>query len=145
LHLKQVGKIVVIVNLTNLFDLAMNNRRLSNKKPRQAEAKCLVDTGATRLYLKPSVIKALGLQRVDAVRSQTTNGEAIRFKYEPVQLELMGRKENFDVIEIPESVPNLLGQVPLEVLDFVVDSKRQKLIPNPAHGGEQMSEEYLET
>ena len=145
MHLKQVGKIVVIVNLTNLFDLAMNNRRLSNKKPRQAEAKCLVDTGATRLYLKPSVIKALGLQRVDAVRSQTTNGEAIRFKYEPVQLELMGRKENFDVIEIPESVPNLLGQVPLEVLDFVVDSKRQKLIPNPAHGGEQMSEEYLET
>ena len=145
MHLKQVGKIVVIVKLTNLFDLAINSRRLSNKKPRQAEAKCLVDTGATRLYLKPSVIKALGLQRVDAVRSQTTNGEAIRFKYEPVQLELMGRKENFDVIEIPESVPNLLGQVPLEVLDFVVDSKRQKLIPNPAHGGEQMSEEYLET
>src|SRR5881409_509844 len=81
-------------------------------------------------------------QRVDAVRSQTTNGEAIPFKYEPVQLELMGRKENFDVIEAPESVPNLLGQVPLEVLDFVVDSKSQKLIPNPAHGGEQMTEEY---
>ena len=79
---------------------------------------------------------------VDAVRSRTTNGEAIRFKYEPVQLELMGRRENFDVIEIPESVPNLLGQVPLEVLDLVVDTKRQKLIPNPAHGGKQMTEEY---
>ncbi|HEY2951459.1 MAG TPA: hypothetical protein VGK40_02690 [Verrucomicrobiae bacterium] len=64
-------------------------------------------------------------------------------KYEPVQLELMGRKENFDVIEAPENVPNLLGQVPLEVLDFVVDSKGQKLIPNPAHGGEQMTEEYF--
>jgi hypothetical protein len=25
---------------------------------------------------------------------------------------------------------------------LVVDSKRQKLIPNPAHGGEQMTEEY---
>jgi len=137
-----MGKVVVKIKLTNLFDLAMNTRQVSKQKPRQVEVESLVDTGATRLYLKPSVIKKLGLQRVDAVRSRTTNGEAIRFKYEPVQLELMGRKENFEVIEAPDSVPNLLGQVPLEVLDFVVDSKRQKLIPNPAHGGEQMTEEY---
>ena len=137
-----MGKVIARIRLTNLFDLALHERRLSRKKPRQVEVESLVDRGATRLYLKPSVIKRLGLERVDAVRSQTTNGEAIRFKYEPVQLELMGRKENFDVIEIPESVPNLLGQVPLEVLDLVVDAKRQKLIPNPAHGGEQMTEEY---
>lgn len=34
------------------------------------------------------------------------------------------------------------AQIPLECLDFVVDSKNRKLIPNPIHGGEQMSEEY---
>ncbi len=101
-----------------------------------------MDTGATRLYLKPSVIKKLGLTRTDAVRSLTTNGDAIHFKYEPVELELMDRRETFDVIEVPQNVPNLLGQVPLEVLDLVVDPKRQRLIPNPDHGGEQMTEEY---
>jgi hypothetical protein len=58
--------------------------------------------------------------------------------------ELMGRHENFDVVEVPEAVPNLIGQVPLEVLDFVVDSRGQNLVPNPAHGGEQMTEEYSE-
>lgn len=42
------------------------------------------------------------------------------------------------------NVPNLLGQIPLEYLDFVVDSKNRKLIPNPAHGDKQMSEEYGE-
>jgi len=31
----------------------------------------------------------------------------------------------------------------VEVLDFVVDPKRQKLIPNPSHGGAQMTEEFL--
>jgi hypothetical protein len=36
----------------------------------------------------------------------------------------------------------LLGQVPLEVLDLVVDSKWHKLITNPAHGGQQMTEEF---
>ncbi len=137
-----MGKVIVKIKLTNLFDLAFQKRGTSKAKPRHLEVEALVDTGATRLYLKPSVIKRLGLERVDTVRSRTTNGDAIRYKYEPVQLELMGRTENFDVIEVPENVPNLLGQVPLEVLDFVVDSKGQKLIPNPAHGGEQMTEEY---
>ena len=137
-----MGKVMVKIKLTNLKDLFLKQANVRKAVPRAIEVESLVDTGATRLYLKPSVIRKLGLQRVDAVRSQTTNGEAIPFKYEPVQLELMGRKENFDVIEVPETVPNLLGQVPLEVLDLVVDSKRQKLIPNPAHGGEQMTEEY---
>ena len=137
-----MGKVIVKLKLTNLKDAFLKSAGARKAKPRAVEIEALVDSGATRFYLKPSVIKTLGLQRVDAVRSQTTNGDAIRYKYEPVQLELMGRKENFDVIEAPESVPNLLGQVPLEVLDFVVDSKGQKLIPNPAHGGEQMTEEY---
>jgi len=137
-----MGKVMVKIKLTNLKDLFLKQANVRKAVPRAIKVESLVDTGATRLYLKPSVIRKLGLQRADAVRSQTTNDEAIRFKYEPVQLELMGRKENFDVIEVPETVPNLLGQVPLEVLDLVVDSKRQKLIPNPAHGGEQMTEEY---
>ena len=110
--------------------------------PRSVEVDAMVDTGATRLYLKPSVIKKLGLNRSDTVRSKTTNGDAIRYRYEPVLLELMGRAEEFGVVEVPEDVPNLIGQVPLEVLDFVVDARGQKLIGNPAHGGEQMSEEY---
>ena len=31
---------------------------------------------------------------------------------------------------------------PATKLDFVVDSKNRKLIPNPEHGDKQMSEEY---
>ncbi|HOY56965.1 MAG TPA: retropepsin-like aspartic protease [Verrucomicrobiota bacterium] len=137
-----MGKVIVKIKLTNLKDAFLKEADARRAKPRAVEVEALVDTGATRLYLKPSVIKKLGLARTDTLRSPTTNGEAIRYKYEPVALELKGRRENFDVIEVPENVSNLLGQVPLEVLDFVVDSKGQRLIPNPAHGGEQMTEEY---
>ena len=137
-----MGKVIVKVKLTNLFDLAIQKRGATKAKRRHLEVEALVDTGATRLYLKPSVIKRLGLQRVDAVHSQTTNGDAIRYKYEPVQLELMARREMFDVMDDPQAAHNRLGKAPLALLDFVVDSKGQKLIPNPAHGGEQMTEEY---
>jgi clan AA aspartic protease len=141
-HNARMGKVIVKLKLTNLKDAFLKSGGARKAKPRAVEIEALVDTGATRLYLKPSVIKKLGLERTDTVRSQTTNGTAIRYKYSAVQLELMGRSEVFEVIEVPENVPNLVGQVPLEVLDFVVDSKGQKLIPNPAHGGEQMTEEY---
>ena len=87
-----MGKVIVKIKLTNLKDIFLKSAGARRTEPRVIEVSSLVDMGATRLYLKPSVIKKLGLQRIDAVRSQTTNGEAIRFKYEPVQLELMGRK-----------------------------------------------------
>lgn len=139
-----MGKVIVRIKLTNLKDIFLKTAGARRAKPRNVEVEALVDTGATRLYLKPSIIKKLGLVRTDTVRSNTTNGQVLRGKYEPVQLELMGRREISEVVEIPENVPNLLGQVPLEVLDLVVDSRGQRLIPNPAHGGEQMSEEYAE-
>jgi predicted aspartyl protease len=137
-----MGKIIARIKLTNYSDLVLRRLNLGKRKARTVEVEALVDTGATRLYLKPSVIKRLGLARTGTVRSETTSGQALRYKYEPVELELMDRREDFDVVEIPEQVPNLLGQVPLEVLDLVVDPKRQRLIPNPAHGGEQMTDEY---
>jgi hypothetical protein len=59
-----------------------------------------------------------------------------------VKLDLMGRDGIFQAVEIDDSVPNLLGQIPSEYLDFVVHPKAQKLIPNPEHGDKQMSEEY---
>lgn len=137
-----MGKVIIKVKLTNLFDLGAQHRKLSKTKPRMVEVDALVDTGTTRLYLKPSVIRALGLEKVDDIVSQTTNVSKRRSVYEPVRLEVQGRYGNFDVVDIRENVPNLVGQIPLEYLDFVVDSKNRKLIPNPEHGDKQMSEEY---
>ena len=137
-----MGKVIVKIKLTNQGDLVTARRKLSKAKPRSVEVEALVDTGATRLYLKHSVIKALGLEKVDEVISQTTNGPKRRSVHEPVRLEIEGRYGSFDVVDVGENVPNLLGQIPLEYLDFVVDSKNRKLIPNPDHGDKQMSEEY---
>jgi predicted aspartyl protease len=137
-----MGKVNIKIKLTNLFDLGLQRRKLSTAKPREVEVEALVDTGATRLYLKTSVIRALGLEKLETIISQTSNGPAKRAVYEPVRLEFQGRHGDFNVVDVGEKVPNLVGQIPLEYLDFVVDPKHGKLIPNPEHGGQQMSEEY---
>ncbi len=130
-----MGKVLVTIKLTNLSDEILRGEGFRKSAPRQLAIRALVDTGATRLYLKPSVIRKLGLKPVGKLISSTTNGKVQRTQYAPVRLDRMGRRGNFDVVEVGEDVPNLLGQVPLEVLDLVVDSKRQKLVGNPEHGG----------
>ncbi len=62
--------------------------------------------------------------------------------YDAVRLTIMGRSCTMDVMEVPDTVPVLIGQIPLEHLDFVVDMRDRKLIGNPAHGGEHVYELY---
>ncbi len=133
-----MGKVIAKLRLTNYLELELKRMRLFKGKPRTVEAEALVDTGATRLYLQSGVIKALGLRKAGEVISRTTNGLRRRPVYSPVRLELMGRHGNFDVVQVDNDVPNLLGQIPLEYLDFVVDPNGRMLTPNPEHGGEQM-------
>src|SRR2546427_5212347 len=137
-----MGKVVVRIKLTNYFELELKRRKLRKDKPRSVETEALVDTGATRLYLQSTLIKALGLRKESEVQSKTTNGVRRRAVFEPVRLELMGRNGVFQVVAMDDDVPNLLGQIPLEYLDLVVDPRGQKLVPNPEHGDKQMSEEY---
>jgi len=47
------------------------------------------------------------------------------------------------VMEVPDDVPVLIGQLPLEHLDLVVDLRSRSLIGNPAHGGEHVYELYF--
>lgn len=137
-----MGRVIVKLKLTNQADLVLKDMKLLKGKPRSLEAEALVDTGAARLYLQRGVIRALGLRKAGDVISKTTNGSRRRPVCSPVRLDLMGRYGNFDVVEVNDDVPNLLGQIPLEYLDFVVDPHGRILTPNPEHGGEQMSEEY---
>ena len=55
-----------------------------------------------------------------------------------MRLTVQGRDCLVEVAEVPEECPVLIGQIPLEMLDFVVDPVGQRLIGNPEHGGQQM-------
>ena len=102
----------------------------------------LVDTGATLLSLPISIIRQLGLARVGTKRVRTSLGMGEAGLYAAVRLTIEGRTCTSDALEVPDGTPALIGQLPLENLDFVVDLRNHKLIGNPAHGGEHMFELY---
>jgi hypothetical protein len=73
---------------------------------------------------------------------RTTAGVVDVSIHEPVRLTVQDRDFTVDVAAVPDDCPVLIGQIPLEGLDFVVDPVGQKLIGNPEHGGEHMIEAY---
>lgn len=102
----------------------------------------LVDTGCTTIGLPKRLIDQLGLVSFTQKRVRGVTGSGTTTVYTAVRLTIQDRSCTSDVFEIPDDVPVLIGQIPLEALDFVVDPGAQRLIGNPAHGGEHIIEAY---
>ena len=84
---------------------------------------------------KPAAVKLV----FDATVAGDQMSGTVEFgMYGMVQLTVQGRDCFVEVAEVPDDCPVLIGQIPLESLDFVVDPVNQRLIGNPEHGGEHM-------
>lgn len=137
-----MGKVLVTARLESLEDLyKVNQGLLSPDQVRTIEvADALVDTGATGLLVPKRLIAHLGLVPLRTRPARTIAGPVTLAKYRAVRLTIQGRDCISDVAEIADEFSVVIGQVPLELLDWVVDPKGQRLIGNPEHGGEQMIE-----
>jgi predicted aspartyl protease len=138
-----MGKVTVQMKLRNWDDSALEAAGRTENPVRTAEAEGLVDTGATGLYLKPSVIQKLGLRQIGERKARTMSDRLqTRRSFSPVELEIQGRTALLAVSELAEGLPNVIGQIPLEMMDWVVDLRGQRLVGNPEHGGEMIDEEF---
>ena len=139
-----VGKVLVTAKVENLQDayLARQGYVKADQVRSLEVTDALVDTGATQLSMPKHLIQQLGLEPTRMRQARTSAGVVSVQVYEAVRLTIQGRDCLSDVTELPDDCPVLIGQLPLEQLDFVVDLGGQKLIGNPAHGGEQMIELY---
>jgi predicted aspartyl protease len=139
-----MGRVLTEATIVNLRDLwAAEQGLITPEQIRRLEVNdALVDTGATFLSLPTKVIQQLGLQKRYTKRIRSSIGTADVAVYEVVRLTIQGRDCSSDVLEVPDDVPILVGQLPLEALDLVVDMRGHRLIGNPAHGGEHIIELY---
>jgi len=141
---EEMGRVLTeatIENLSDLYDVEKNQLEDSEVR-RVAVDDALVDTGATLLSLPTRLIQQLGLQKTGSKRVTSSTGGGEADIYSAVRLTIMDRSCTMDVIEVPDDVPPLVGQIPLEHLDLVIDMREHKLIGNPAHGGEHVYELY---
>lgn len=139
-----MGRVLVEATIDNLQDLwAVERGLISADQARHITiTDALVDTGATTLALPTRLIEQLGLKKSYEKRAISTHGPGIVAVYEAVRLTILDRTCVVEVMEVLNEMPPLIGQIPLEMLDLVVDLRGQRLTGNPAHGGEHVLELY---
>jgi len=139
-----MGKVLVTAKVENLQDLFDVDRGIIPAEAlRLIEVDdALVDTGASGLSMPKRLIDQLGLKRLRDRQARTSAGVVKVQVYGTARLTIQGRECPTDVTELPDDCPVLIGQIPLEALDFVVDPPNRRLIGNPEHGGEHIIELY---
>ena len=144
MEMTTTGKVVVSAQIVNIADeLLQSHGHACPEGIRSVEVDdALIDTGATFLSLPTRLIKQLGLEKVGSRAAKTPAGPITFSRYEPVRLTVQERDCIVQVYEVPDSCPALIGQIPLESLDFVVDPVGQRLIGNPDHGGQWMMDMF---
>lgn len=132
-----MGKVLVSARIENISDsLAAHDGRIRPDQVRAVEiSEAMVDTGAKLLGLPRRMVQQLGLDPFETREAQTSAGKVPCAVFRAVWLTVEGRQCSVDVSEVSDDCPVLIGHVPLELLDFVVDPTAQRLIPNPKDGG----------
>jgi predicted aspartyl protease len=141
-----MGKVLVTIKLENIEDaLKASKGELPPDQVRTVEVSdAVVDTGATMLLVPKGIIERLGLAQLKTRPSRGLGGTLDIPIFNAVRLTIQGRVCTIDVGAIPDQYPVLIGQVPLEILDWVVDPARRRLIGNPDHDGEEMIEVFFD-
>jgi predicted aspartyl protease len=144
MEMEIMGRVVTEATIENLEDLwaARRGSCPPDRVRRVTVTDALVDTGATLLSLPVHLIEQLGLKEQDRKRVRGSVGVCEASVFDAVRLTIQGRSCTMDVMEVPDDIPVLIGQLPLEHLDFIIDPRSRTLTGNPAHGGEHIYELY---
>lgn len=138
-----MGKTVEKVIVKNFGDILMESKGLIKKDEiRIVEVEGVVDTGAAFLCLPPEEIEKLGLMYSHTREVTTANGKVKRRIFNGAVIIIQGREIEMQVRENDATTPPLIGYLVLENMDLVVDTKLQRIIPNPEHDGKWVTDLY---
>jgi clan AA aspartic protease len=121
------------VELLRADDLALERAGyLSADQVNRIRVLTLVDSGADLLTLSRSLSQRLKLAKVDEVDAELANGDVMRADVVgPVEVRFQNRKTVVNAIVVEADTDVLLGAIPMQGMDVMVDPKREQLILNP--------------
>ena len=122
---------ITLANATDV-DLAQTGR-VPKESVRKIEVKALVDSGAYLLTIDESIKTQLGLNVKELREVELADGSRVECEIvSPVDLYFKNRATTCRALVLPGATEVLLGAIPLEDLDVLIDPKSQQLIVHPA-------------
>jgi hypothetical protein len=123
-----MGQIIVEVVISNLADI------IRGRKIRKKEANAIADSGARMMSIPRDLALLLGLEIVEQRKVRYADGSvAMKDIGSDVEVFIpdLNRKTNCRVLIEDPGAPVLLGQIPMEDMDVVVNLAEERLTVNP--------------
>jgi clan AA aspartic protease len=129
-----MGYVYADITLRNAFDVGEYIRGVVQEPDiRQVTLQAMVDTGAGTLIINEAVRQALGLVVIGEQPATLADRAVKTCKYtDPVMIHWGNRSTAVQAVVMEGADEILLGAIPLEAMDLIVDPARQTLIG--AHG-----------
>jgi|LGVF01.2.fsa_nt_gb predicted aspartyl protease len=113
-------------------DILARRGLLKPEEVREIEGEALVDTSATMLTLPEEVVEELGLTKGRFITASYADGSKKRRQIaRGINIEVMDREAEVECVVEAPGTRILLGQIPLEAMDLIVDPKTGKMMPHP--------------
>ena len=123
------------ITLVNLEDkLLAKNNVIPDSKVRKINVTALVDSGAYFLAINENIKEQLGLASLRKVPAALANNTVVNLDMVgPIEVLFENRTATVDAMVLPGRSEVLLGSIPMEAMDVLVDPRRQMLVVNPEH------------
>jgi clan AA aspartic protease len=130
---KGMGYVYAEIQLTNEDDLAFYRRGwAAENELRRVTTRALVDTGSYDLIINSDVQEQLQLPVIAKRPVKLADETIIEVDLVgPVELRFEDRVTILTALVIPDTEEVLLGAIPLEALDVIIDPLRERLLVNP--------------
>ena len=130
-----MGLVYADIELVNAGDIEMARRHvIGEEEIKQMTVSMFVGSGAYNLCINESIQEQLDLPLVERRKGQLANGSIEEYDFVgPVQLRFKNRKTICYAMVLPGSNEALLGAIPMEDLDVVINPRNQSLELHPDH------------
>ena len=135
-----MGLVHTEITLKNAADeILAKEGHIGEEEIRQVTVNALVDTGAWALVINEEIREKLGLNIVGISSGTLANGVRERYnRAGPLEIRWKDRSFLYEAFVVPNAKNVLLGAIPLEALDLIVNPLKEEVVG--AHGDEV---EYL--
>ena len=129
-----MGHVNTQITLKNIDDVKQARKgNLPENKIRQATVDVMVDTGSTMLVINKQLFQQLGLNAIGEREITLANDARETCKVtDAVEINWEDRSTTMPALVIEDAPDFLMGVLPLEGMDLIVDTVNQKLVG--AHG-----------
>jgi len=99
---------------------------------RRVKVTALVDTGSYMLAINETVKTQLNLRKVDEQVAELADGSRVSLEIVgPIDVRFENRSTTCRAMVLPGDSEVLLGAIPMEDLDVIIEPKAQRMIVNP--------------